>query len=401
MADYLLWGKDNKGKNGKQNGLELKTKHGTWDESPIDSLDALIDSPLFNETSLSALGSTQYRTKKEVFSREEALASASPTVRESLLSLFSEIDKLDFLIAQYELNHGKRTKPIRAELVRRFSPEEITTMQEKVTHWNQYKYLKMRHELVELRREQYTLRDSYRKTMLSMDTDDYVDPIALEFDVNVDVFPLGLNYKDGVSLQVFRTWRELDPESIPQSDLKLISDLYWKKEQSAPSTSSSTSWLDFRELEHVYQLLMYLGELNDAVLEADSTSNLSALLRTLQFYIDHADLSDIQREILDLKLKKKKNVDISQTINAKYGKTYTQNYISTIFRQRIIPRINDAAKMHKEIIANIYFPENFKRCSTCGELKLRCPENYTRKSRSNDGFSPRCKKCERKARQGG
>lgn len=128
MADYLLWGKDNKGKNGKQNGLELKTKHGTWDESPIDSLDALIDSPLFNETSLSALGSTQYRTKKEVFSREEALASASPTVRESLLSLFSEIDKLDFLIVQYELNHGKRTKPIRAELVHRFSPEEIATM---------------------------------------------------------------------------------------------------------------------------------------------------------------------------------------------------------------------------------------------------------------------------------
>jgi hypothetical protein len=31
MADYLLWGKDGKGKNGKQNGLELHSKHGTWD----------------------------------------------------------------------------------------------------------------------------------------------------------------------------------------------------------------------------------------------------------------------------------------------------------------------------------------------------------------------------------
>jgi hypothetical protein len=144
-----------------------------------------------------------------------------------------------------------------------------------------------------------------------------------------------------------------------------------------------------------------LGELEDAEKEADISSNLSALLRTLHFYIDHADLNDIQKEILMMKLNKKKNVDIAWDINHKYGKTYTPNYISTIFRQRIIPRINDAAVMHKEIISNIFFPENFKCCSTCGELKLRCPENFTRKSRANDGFSSRCKVCEKKARQGG
>lgn len=61
-----------------------------------------------------------------------------------------------------------------------------------------------------------------------------------------------------------------------------------------------------------------------------------------------------------MKLAKKKNVDIAWEINKKYNKTYTPNYISTIFRQRIIPHINDAAKMHKEIIGNIFFPENFK-----------------------------------------
>ena len=39
MADYLLWGKNDQGKNGRQLGLELHTKHKTWDDSPIDSLD--------------------------------------------------------------------------------------------------------------------------------------------------------------------------------------------------------------------------------------------------------------------------------------------------------------------------------------------------------------------------
>jgi hypothetical protein len=261
----------------------------------------------------------------------------------------------------------------------------------------------MRHELVELRREQYTLRDSYRKIMFSQPTEDYTEPFTMDFDVSVDVFPLGLWYDDLTSAHVFRTWRELDLDSIPESDLRLISDLYWKKEQSAQSTSNSSqpNWFDFRELEHVYQLLNYLFELRDSAEEDTNFSNTSPLLRTLQFYIDHAELSDIQREILDMKLHKKKNTDIAWDINHKYNKTYTPNYISTIFRQRIIPRINEAAIMHKEIISNIFFPENFKRCSTCGELKLRCPENFTRKSRANDGFSSRCKICEKKARQGG
>ena len=123
MADYLLWGKDDNGKNGKQNGLELNSKHKTWDDSPVDSLDQLMEQPMFNESALSALGSTQFRTKKEVFSREEALAESSPIVRQSFLSLFARIDELDFMIEEWELVHNKRTKPIRAELLKKFDEE--------------------------------------------------------------------------------------------------------------------------------------------------------------------------------------------------------------------------------------------------------------------------------------
>jgi hypothetical protein len=99
MADYILWGKDKNGKNGKQQGLGLRSKHGTWDDSPAESLDALMEQPTFNEAALSALGTTQFRVKKETFSREEALAESSPIVQQSFLNLFSEIDRLDFLTA--------------------------------------------------------------------------------------------------------------------------------------------------------------------------------------------------------------------------------------------------------------------------------------------------------------
>lgn len=134
--------------------------------------------------------------------------------------------------------------------------------------------------------------------------------------------------------------------------------------------------------------------------ELDIASNLKKLLDTLQFYVDQADLTDIQHEILNMKLHKIKNTDIAWEINRKYKKTYTSNYISTIFRQRIIPKINDAAKYHEKVISNIFFEEEFKQCSSCGETLLRDADNFTRKSRSSDGFSSRCKKCEKKARQG-
>ena len=137
----------------------------------------------------------------------------------------------------------------------------------------------MRHELVELRREQYTLRDSYKKTVFSQPSDDFTEPEEIDFDVNVDVLPLGLHYNEGISLEVFRAWRELDPERISQEDLSLISDLYWKKEQFAPSISGTH--IDFRELEHVYHLLNYLCELRDAEKEADLSSNLSSLLDSI------------------------------------------------------------------------------------------------------------------------
>ena len=400
MADYLLWGKDpSTGLNGKQQGLDLKTRHGTWDDSPVDSLEQLMEQPTFNESALSPLGTTRYVTKKEVFSREEALREASPTVQESFRALFAEIDRIDLMCEEYDLLHGKRTKPIRTELLNKFTEEELRTLREKVTHWNQYHYLKQRHQLVEMRREQYTLRDSYKKVMFSQNDDAYVEPPIVDFDAGIEVLPLGLKYKGMLPGVVFRKWSELNPQNTPKEFLQDISNLYWKKQQFAPTASQQ--WIDFRELEHVYQLLNQLSELQDAVDELDELSNLKSLLDTLQFYVDQANLTDIQREILDMKLRKVKNTDIAWEINHKYKKTYTSNYISTIFRQRIIPKINEAAKYHEKVISNIFFEEEFKECSTCKEIMLRDADNFTRKSRANDGFSSRCKRCEKKARQGG
>jgi hypothetical protein len=122
-------------------------------------------------------------------------------------------------------------------------------------------------------------------------------------------------------------------------------------------------------------------------------------LDTLYYYIDIAELSEVQREILDFKIKGIQNQQIAAVVNSKYDKSYTVNYISTIYRQKIIPAIIEAVQYHLRVCENLFFPEEFKECNTCGRLLLRDSYNFVRKSRSKDGFTNRCKRCDKADRE--
>ena len=403
MGNYLLWGKDPiTGLNAKQAGLvDIETKHGTWDKnSNVESLEGLMESPTFNEASLLPMDAVApIKVKREVFSRKEALAKCPDYLVETFKMLFQQIDELDLMINYYELAHNRRKNPPREELLNKFTEEERASLEEGSTHWNQYKYLKKRHELVELRREQYTLRDSYQQTILSQETptpySPYEEPVL---DVDIEVLPLGVKHPLGAAGYVFRKWEDVIPANFTEKMLEDVSELYWRKKNYKPGPLQQ--FIDFRELEHVYEMFQLFFELDTAANYAEIDSNLPALMETLRFYTDQAELSEIQREILDMKLKKVKNTDIAIEINKKWKKTYTPNYISTIFRQRIIPKINEAAAYHEKLVSNIFFEEEFKTCTGCGRTLLRDTDNFTRKSRSKDGFTSRCKHCEKEARQG-
>lgn len=213
------------------------------------------------------------------------------------------------------------------------------------------------------------------------------------------MLPLGVVGTTYCAAKLFRDWNSLIPANYTEEDLKEISDFYWKKQNYKPAASQF--YIDFRELEHVYQLFLSFFDLEDAADGADVRleSNLRELLDTLVFYIERAELTDLQKEILDMKMKKVRNTEIAATVNKKWGKNYTPNYISTIFRQRIIPKINEAAAFHVKIVSNIFFEEEFKACTCCGKVFLRCPENFTKNSRAKDGLVARCKACEKAARK--
>jgi len=55
-------------------------------------------------------------------------------------------------------------------------------------------------------------------------------------------------------------------------------------------------------------------------------------VRTLRYYETRAKLNEVQRDVLKLKIKGTSNMRIADIINEKYGTSYNDNYISTIYR---------------------------------------------------------------------
>ena len=396
IANYILWGKDEDGLNVTQRGeIQIETRNKTWQRDDTESLDAMMESPTFNEASLRRPTEARTRITREVFDRQKCLDECPAHLRPTFQELFDRIDKLEMSIHFYEFAHGKRKEPPRTSLTKRFSEEDVRAAEATAAKWNQYKYLKQRHLIVELRREQFTLRDSYieRHTRHTPPEPD-LDPVHLDFEAEVPIFPLGLAGCHFSKL-VFKPQDELNPYTYTEEELDQLLHFYWQKK----SESRPELFFDFGELEHVYELFGQLNELEEEIEDLPVESNLKKLLDTLKYYIALTDLSEAQREILDLKINKVKNQDIADIINKKHGKSYTANYISTIFRQKIIPRINESAQFHAQIVENMCFEENFKKCNGCGKILLVDAENFVRKSRSKDGFSTKCKKCDRADRQ--
>lgn len=392
IANYILYGKDSDGKSPVQKKqIEITPKHKTWStQDQVDSLDQLRESPLFDESTITTPSTITMAIKKTTtppFSRSEALEKAPDFLKEDYKSLFTSIDELELTCAYYDLAHGRRKEPPREILVTRLGEQAAQECATTAAHLPQWRYLKLRHLLVELRKQQYTLSDSYQSRILPHVTrGDCELRSHSSLGSDVEVYPLPLNK---TAYTTYLSEQELATRKWTENELNEIAKICWR----APTAGHF--YFDFRELEHVYQLLTYLAELRYAPETEQLDNNIEDLLRTLEFYIDFARLSPIHQEILEMKCAKQKNQTIATYINQKYNKSYTANYISTIFRQKIIKQINDAAAYHLEILRNLPFEENFDVCSKCGRTLLLSSRNFVKKTRSRTGFSRRCKECDR------
>lgn len=398
ISNYILWGKQEDGKSAVQKKeIEIETKYSTWSNKnrEIESLDELMENPNFDENIISKIGTfTPTKKKREVFDRKKIYTESPEALIQTFEELFAEIDYTDLVINYYEIIKGKRAVEPRQELLNRFDEKEKEDGYKRASQLTQREYLKLRHRLVDLRTTQYSLRDSY-KSNIQRETKIHIKheapPMVLGEDIQV--YPFGLFNNSKLAANIFVLENDLKDKKYTEEELKRISEFYWKQK----NEEKKEVYFDFCNIEHVYHLVLNYDEIRISMEEDDEVANF--LMKTLDYYLSLTNLSDMHKEILDMKINKNKNDVIAKTINEKYGKNYTVNYISTIFRQKIIKEINDAAAYHDDIISNIFFPENFRTCTCCGKYLLIHPYNFVRKARALSGFAGRCKNCDKEVRE--
>jgi hypothetical protein len=239
-------------------------------------------------------------------------------------------------------------------------------------------------------------KDVYAPTILTQ-PEPHLEPMSPPvFDEEITVLPFGIFYDTSLDKKLWNPDRFPAPSDFTEEELLQLSKRLWRR-------PSGTLEFDFRKPEHLYALFSIWEEMEVAAENLqDSISDHSLVrefMRAASTYKSLAQFDEMHEEIFQMKLKKKSNQEIANYINAKYSKSYKVNYISTLYCKKCLEDIAQAAADHREVLENLFYPENFKECKDCGRVLLLGEKNFVKRHRSSDGFSPRCKRCEKKLRE--
>lgn len=102
----------------------------------------------------------------------------------------------------------------------------------------------------------------------------------------------------------------------------------------------------------------------------------------------------LYRQIVIDKIDGMQNIEIQQDLFARFGKTHSLEYISSLWRKKIPNLIASAAE--DQVLDWHYLIKEkgkYKRCSRCGQIKLAHNKYFSKNKTSKDGFYSICKEC--------
>lgn len=102
----------------------------------------------------------------------------------------------------------------------------------------------------------------------------------------------------------------------------------------------------------------------------------------------------LYRQIVIDKIDGLQNIEIQQHLLSTFGRTHSLEYISSLWRKKIPNLIASTAE---DSLLNWHYREiergKFKRCSRCGQIKLAHNKYFSKNKTSKDGFYSICKQC--------
>lgn len=229
---------------------------------------------------------------------------------------------------------------------------EIERVEEQAKNARGKKAFLLKKQAIEMRQDQYVLKNAYRKPIFCMNLIKSISKINLDEIITV-------NEKGEVS---------------------------------------STGFINLFNEKHISILLC-----NYAKLKEDSWSDFNNDLKWLMFDLDNAVDNALQEkyplyyDLVIYKIDGKQNQEIQELLYNKHGIKHSVEYISSLWRNKIPKLIAEQAQT--DWLIWHYTQEEkgkWKRCSRCGQIKLAHNRFFSKNKTSKDGFYSICKECRNK-----
>ena len=157
----------------------------------------------------------------------------------------------------------------------------------------------------------------------------------------------------------------------------------------------STGLINFYNEKHVSALLC-----NYSKLKEDSWSNFSGdskwMILDFEKLVDDTFKDDfpLYYDLIIYKIDGKTNEEIQSLLFEKYGVKHSEEYLSSLWRNKIPKMIvKKASEQWLEWHYTIEEKGTWKRCSRCGQIKLAHNLFFSKNNTSKDGFYSICKDC--------
>ena len=377
MASYILYGKDENGKNAVQRGetTDSDKRYKSFQKAAdkVQSLDEILDNPLSDQQSLQTLESRYIYTKKKPTIKRPKYDKTTGEMIDpgdsdipGMIELWNTIDRLDHIAA---INEGK------------IPPDEDTQI-----FTDPYRFYQFKHALIDIRRHQYYLKDAYKPTLHFLAI---TPPKSQTYNWDVDSFywmPLS-------------QWQSRVDNALLHTISKNLDDY---ETRNNPNTGEiEVKWIvrrhtfDWENPAHIKALInnysnlyMELGE------KLDSWGR--TLLYDFDRYFDMVGFSPAREYILLRKIDRAPYPDIVQELQEKYGLKYNENHLCTILSKEIPEKMALAAKKHRMLLTTPLTER--KRCYTCKKWLPRNNYFFATNNSRKDKFASNCKECERQKR---
>lgn len=163
----------------------------------------------------------------------------------------------------------------------------------------------------------------------------------------------------------------------------------------------SDGLITFFNHEHISALLC-----NYSALKEDAWGKFSSdsyyMMEDLDNLIEKTlrDNYPLYYKLLIYKIDGKQNAEIQQLLDDEFGITYSVEYLSSLWRNKIPKLLAEQAKEDYLIWHFTYVEKGkWKKCSRCGEVKLANNKFFSKNNTSKDGFYSICKKCRNKKKE--